>query len=1117
MGNYAAEIRVNTKIETKQANSQLLSLENRMLKASDKVEVLNGELEKLKNAKAPTKEYVAMEGKIADAKYMLEAFEKEYERLSKMGIGIDIDKDILRAYKRISELKAELDRTVEERDADAYLAAEDRLNRAKSVLEDLMSKEVRPLGDIIYYESLKQKIGETKSRITEINNVMQKLVESGKAFHVGTNQEEIKQKSKELVYAQNDLEALQQKHSEVMEKMDASEKKLERKSAFTFKRIAETAKRALGGAASLTQSAFTKTASAIRKAGDTAKKVFRKMHGDTKKQNSLLATLKSRFSGIALSLLVFNWVTRGFNAVVASVKDGVKNLAQYSGEYNAVVSDMVSALATLKNSFATAFAPIMTVALPYLTQLINVLTTAVNKVAQFIAALTGKSTWTKAKKQTTDYAGSLNEVAKEAKEAYRSVAAFDELNVLNRQEETAGAGAGGMDPSSMFEEVPIDSKIQEFADKLKAVLTKLFEPLKKAWERQGKKVMDAWKYALKEVSKLVKSIGNDFLEVWTQEATVAIFEDILLILADIGLVIGNLAKRFREAWEENETGKKILENIRDLFGIIVKNIKEAADFTVDWSDKLDFSPLLETFEEFTKSLAGPVDFISGMLSDFYKQVLLPLSQWTIEKGLPEFLSILADFNNKVDWDGLRQRLSEFWEHLEPFAETIGEGLLIFIRGLSDRLAEFTSSETFESFLTKLEDWMDNVEPEDVAKAIERIAEVLIGLKLALLGFEAVKGVTAVFSVIKTFLSFFGKNGEAATVIGGMDKTVLALGRFESGLRGLGALVFLLEGFKVSNFNREVSDLISSMPKEEDYKNIDEYNKAVANFKSKTEELTNTRYDTSAIDELISKISGKELERDENGAIKCGLTDLLNGIMKKIDEAYPKLEESQKAFSDAGYNSVTGFNNGFQDAESETEKVIDKFCDETITSRTKKKLEINSPSKLFERIGNFLMQGLVNGIDGMRDGLSTALNNVYDTVTSILEKIKSYVSSMVDSIKSKISSITSGVSSAWNSVTSKVSGAFGRSAAPAAYSYDMPKLATGGITTGTTIAKIGEAGREAVLPLENNTGWMDTLADKINGSGTVTIVAELDGREIFRNVVARSEIYYETTGKSAFAY
>ena len=44
--------------------------------------------------------------------------------------------------------------------------------------------------------------------------------------------------------------------------------------------------------------------------------------------------------------------------------------------------------------------------------------------------------------------------------------------------------------------------------------------------------------------------------------------------------------------------------------------------------------------------------------------------------------------------------------------------------------------------------------------------------------------------------------------------------------------------------------------------------------------------------------------------------------------------------------------------------------------------------------------------------------------------------------------------------------------------NIPKLATGGIITAPTAAIIGEAGREAVLPLDRNTSWMDELADKI---------------------------------------
>lgn len=44
---------------------------------------------------------------------------------------------------------------------------------------------------------------------------------------------------------------------------------------------------------------------------------------------------------------------------------------------------------------------------------------------------------------------------------------------------------------------------------------------------------------------------------------------------------------------------------------------------------------------------------------------------------------------------------------------------------------------------------------------------------------------------------------------------------------------------------------------------------------------------------------------------------------------------------------------------------------------------------------------------------------------------------------------------------------------------IPALAKGGVADGATLAMIGEAGKEAVIPLEKNTGWMDILAEKLS--------------------------------------
>ena len=50
--------------------------------------------------------------------------------------------------------------------------------------------------------------------------------------------------------------------------------------------------------------------------------------------------------------------------------------------------------------------------------------------------------------------------------------------------------------------------------------------------------------------------------------------------------------------------------------------------------------------------------------------------------------------------------------------------------------------------------------------------------------------------------------------------------------------------------------------------------------------------------------------------------------------------------------------------------------------------------------------------------------------------------------------------------------------------------------------VGEAGREAVLPLDRNTSWMDALADKIaarggnnNNGAPAKIILTVDGKQL----------------------
>lgn len=165
---------------------------------------------------------------------------------------------------------------------------------------------------------------------------------------------------------------------------------------------------------------------------------------------------------------------------VQMMREGFKNLAQYSGQTNSDISMLMGSLNTLKNALATAFAPILTAVAPALNYLIQLLVKAATAVAHFTAAFTGKSTVVVAKQQTADYAASLGDAADAAgsandaaKEYQKTLLGFDQMNVLNDTDKSSGsggsggggAGAGGF--GDMFETVEVGSGASNLADRIK--------------------------------------------------------------------------------------------------------------------------------------------------------------------------------------------------------------------------------------------------------------------------------------------------------------------------------------------------------------------------------------------------------------------------------------------------------------------------------------------------------------------------------------------------------------------------------------------------------------------------------------------------------------------------
>lgn len=605
------------------------------------------------------------------------------------------------------------------------------------------------------FKDLENQAEKVRQKYEELRTTLNKALQSG----------EIQTDSGEFKKKQAELDALKNKYSELIQKQrELAEEGGRFQLNPSISRSVDKLKSSFNGF----QNILNGVSSGLKSISSFGDRVVGKLRSlgraarDTKKESKSLVDVTKKLSNefFRVSKMLKLMVTRmALRKVIAEVGNGFKSLALHSDEFNNSVSGMMNASKQLGYSFSAMVSPLINAFAPAITYIINLLIKLANIINQVFSALSGKTVWEKAKGFTDDWRKSIEEAGESgkqtAKELKKTVLGFDELNQLQDRNETSGGKSGEI--KDMFETVEIENKWKRLADYIKKLAAKLFDPIKKAWQKVGDFVKKAWKYAMNEVLKLGKSVARDFWKVWNQDKTQKIFENILKIIGWIGVAVGNLAKRFREAWDHNDTGLKILMAIRDIILIVTEHLVRMAKATAEWADSLNFKPLLTAIKDWLESLKPVVDAIMGVLGDFYEIVVLRLAKWVIETGMPMLLKVFQDFNNQVDWDGLRDKLKTLWEHVEPFMETVGEGLILFIERCTTALANFLNSDTFTNFLTKVENWMDSVTATDVADAIEKIVKFFIGVKIASMLLTVFTKIVAVVKVLGTVLQFIFAN------------------------------------------------------------------------------------------------------------------------------------------------------------------------------------------------------------------------------------------------------------------------------------------------------------------------------------------------------------------------
>lgn len=206
-------------------------------------------------------------------------------------------------------------------------------------------------------------------------------------------------------------------------------------------KVASGFKNLLGNALSVCKkigsSLWNITKSAVSKMGSAFTSLAKSIlpfNSQVKQAGSGIQGLASRLKSIVAGALIFNVISAG-----------LRNMTSYIGAALTSTSQMQAALANLKGAAATAAAPIIQILTPALAALANAAATVFSYLSQLISFFTGKSVsaMASAAKGMAGVGSAAGSAAKDIKKANGELASWDELNVLNKQDDASADSAGG--------------------------------------------------------------------------------------------------------------------------------------------------------------------------------------------------------------------------------------------------------------------------------------------------------------------------------------------------------------------------------------------------------------------------------------------------------------------------------------------------------------------------------------------------------------------------------------------------------------------------------------------------------------------------------------------------
>lgn len=414
-----------------------------------------------------------------------------------------------------------------------------------------------------------------------------------------------------------------------------------------------------------------------------AKNTGSELQNSGKKSITVFTRLKATFSGLGkgFSQLSSNIKSVGKN-ITNTFKNGIRNIRRFTLSLFGIhtiftgltkaINSYLSFDSELNDSIQNNWYALGSLLAPVLERLINLFSIATAYVINFVKALTGVNLVARAN------AKSLETQAKANAKANKSLTAMDEIT--NIQDSSSGTDAPQITLPEI-DEGPIEKfakKVQEVIDKIQGKLRLLFSPIEEAWQKFGPKLTQSINNTFNTILSFAGQVAQAVESVWLNGTGTDIIGNAIQLWTQFSNIVGNVVKALQNAFNFDNNGITIIQNIADIFKKIQEFALSIGKSIQKWTVSKGFQTAIEHIVTIVKDLLGVVKEVITWVVDKYDEYLKPI--------VDELLGLISDVINYIGelWDNVLQPMlgpliGTLENQLEPILGIISVTLKLLIK------------------------------------------------------------------------------------------------------------------------------------------------------------------------------------------------------------------------------------------------------------------------------------------------------------------------------------------------------------------------------------------------------------------------------------------------------